>query len=304
MVQIRHVDQEILTKTLKPDTKGTELSTLPVYADEEKIEITNLFAKKFIARSDIKAIQRSNGDYNPVPSKFTRGDLLDHLDGIHTYGHYLLSENNQAKLFVFDLDLDKTDPKHPEITYDLPASKNDVGIWDNWYHGDPRAIWLDRSKVIERDFLKYQLRMSAHMICKAIQDELGIESTVTYTGAKGVHVYGFTGSMQASAVREAADIIIESMRLVPEKGNNFFKFPDESRMGDLFFPSSITVEVFPKQITLDGKTHGNLCRLPLGVNLKNPNDPTFFMDMRSNFGEGSFTPRNALEALTTKNVWA
>lgn len=287
---------------------------LPVYTDEQKSEIANLFAKMFIARPDIKAIQRSNGDYNPVPSRFTKADLLDHQNGVHTYGHYLLSEKNECKLFVFDLDLDKTDPKHPEITYTIPASIDPDGIWQDWYDGDPRNVWLDRSKVAERDFLKYQLRLAAHQICKAIQDELGIPMTVTYTGAKGVHVYGFTGLMAASAVREAADIVIESLRLIPEKGNNFFKFPQEASFKDLgddaesidatYDFGAITAEIFPKQTTLDGKTHGNLVRLPLGVNLKNPKDPTFFMDMRANFGEGCFTPRDAIEALTTKNVWA
>ena len=275
---------------------------LSIYTDEEKSEIANLFAKMFIARPDIKAIQRSNGDYNPVQSRFTKADLLDHQDGVYTYGHYLLSEKNECKLFVFDLDLDKTDPKHPEITYDLPSSKDEADIWQDWYHGDPRNIWLDRSRITERDFLKYQLRVAANQICKAIQDELGIPMAVTYTGAKGVHVYGFTGSMAASAVREAADIVIESLGLVPEKGNNFFKFPKSGRSD--FQPQSITAEVYPKQTTLDGKTHGNLVRLPLGVNLKNPKDPTFFMDMRANYGEQCFTPRNAIDALTTKNIWA
>lgn len=276
---------------------------LPVYTDEQKSEIANLFAKMFIARPDIKAIQRSNGDYNPVPSRFTKADLLDHQNGLHTYGHYLLSEKNECKLLVFDLDLDKTDPKHPEITYSLPASKDADGIWTDWYNGDPRNVWLDRSKAIERDFLKFELRMAAHSICKAIQDELGIPMTVTYTGAKGVHVYGFTGLMAASAVREAADIVIESLCLVPEKGNNFFKFSQNNEI-ETPTTTAITAEIFPKQTTLDGKTHGNLVRLPLGVNLKNPKDPTFFMDMRTDFGEGCFTPRDAIEALTTKNIWA
>jgi hypothetical protein len=274
------------------------------YSDQEKEEIVNLIARLFIARPDIKAIQRSNGDYNPVKSRFTKADLLAHVDGVHTYGHYMLSEKDECKLFVFDLDLDKTDPLKPEITYSLPANKGSDGVWSNWYNGDPRNIWPDRTKLAERDFLKYQLRVAAHTICKAIQDELGIQSTVTYTGSKGVHVYGFTGLMAASGVREAADIVTESLKLVPEKGNNFFKFPDQSKVGDLFFPQAITAEVYPKQTTLDGKTLGNLVRLPLGVNLKNPKDPTFFMDMRSNFGENLFTPRNAIQALTTKNVWA
>lgn len=273
------------------------------YTDIEKDEIANLFAKKFIARPDIKAIQRNNGDYNPVNSRFTKTDLLAHLNNIHTYGHYLLNEKNECKLFVFDLDLDKTDPHHPEIIYPLPTKIGSDGVWYDFENKNPREVWLDYSQREARDFMKYQLRMLAHRITKAVQSELDVQTTVSYTGAKGLHVYGFTGLMPAADVREAAEIVINSVGLVPERGNNFFKYP-ETDTNDLFDPNCITVEVYPKQTTLDGKTHGNLVRLPLGKNLKNPKDPTFFMDMRENFGEMSFTQRHALEALTTENVWA
>ena len=39
------------------------------------------------------------------------------------------------------------------------------------------------------------------------------------------------------------------------------------------------LEVYPKQDSLADKDLGNLLRLPLGRNLKNPADPTFFLDL-------------------------
>jgi hypothetical protein len=59
--------------------------------------------------------------------------------------------------------------------------------------------------------------------------------------------------------------------------------------------------VFPKQDSLAGKDLGNLMRLPLGRNLKNPKDPTFFIDMTTPMGVMS--PIDPVYALTTETPW-
>jgi hypothetical protein len=273
-------------------------------ADQTRVT-ANLLASKFIARPDVKAIQRSNGDYNPVDKPFTRADIEAHLRGEVTYGHYLLNPDGQCKLFVFDIDLDKWDKLHPERNEYLraPTQIDTDGVFTNWMPCDPRDVWLDRSRRIERLYFKYQLRMMASSLASAIASELDIQVACTYTGAKGLHVYGFTGLMPASDVRDGANLVIESLdTFETHRGNNFFKHKWYGEDENSF--QCLTLEVFPKQVTLDGKGYGNLCRLPLGRNLKNPKDPTFFLDFRSNFSDNALMPRNAVDALTCASYWS
>jgi hypothetical protein len=272
--------------------------------DKTNREIAKLFASKFIARPDIKAIQRSNGEYNPVDSKFTMDDLLAHVEGRSTYGHYLLNTDSECKLFAFDIDLDKLDLKDgtPITDHYIPTSCEN-GVYGSWIVGNPREVWLDRSQRIARAYFKSQLRTVASMLARTIISQLEIPAAVAYSGSKGVHVYGFTGLMKAQDVREGAGIVLDELdRFEYTKGNNFVRHRRVDLESGLIDPEAsfdgITIEVFPKQVTLDGKTHGNLLRLPLGRNLKNPKDPTFFLDLRSNFGEAAFTPRDPVEALT------
>lgn len=286
---------------------------------EQQKEVAKLFAAKFIARSDVKAIQRSNGDYNPhvdregnlLPgSGFAMQDLLNHISGSATYGHYLLNKDSQCKLFVFDIDLDKPDPQRPE-TYDqlvLPTDVDSDGVWCNFAPCNPREVWLDRSKTLARNYLKFQLRMMANTLAAAIHKELEIPVAAAYTGNKGVHVYGFTGLMPAADVRDGAMMVLDSLgTYAPSKGQNFFKHKPvatgDSIIDEELSYQCMTVEVFPKQVSLEGKTYGNLCRLPLGKNQKNPQDPTFFLDFRGNIGSQSFMQRDPIDALTTTDYW-
>jgi len=273
---------------------------------DQDILVTNSLAGLFIARPDIKAIQRSGGEYNPVESPFTRADLLAHVSGEYTYGHYLLNRDNETKLMVFDIDLNKSTPEK-NIFWNIPTSSTD-GVWGDFVPGDPREIWRDRSATVARSYFKYQLRLLAETLAGAVSKELGVKVAATYTGCKGVHVYGFTGKMQAADVRDGAQIVLDSLGCFEAaRGNAFYKHVSVNEQDGTFSPEmsfdGITVEVFPKQTTLDGKTHGNLVRLPLGRNLKNPNDPTFFLDFRTAMADG-LVPRNPVEALTAADYWA
>lgn len=272
---------------------------------EKTTQTANLLANKFIARSDVKAVQRTNGDYNPIDKPFTRRDIEAHLHSEVTYGHYLLNAHSQCKLFVFDIDLDKWDTVHPENNEYLraPSEVDSDGVWKNFAPCDPRAVWLDRSKKVERQYFKYQLRMMTEILAVKIYKDLALPVAAAYTGSKGTHVYGFTGLMPALDVRDGASIVLESLdRFEPHRGNNFFKHKNTG--DDEASYQCLTLEVFPKQVTLDGKGYGNLCRLPLGKNLKNPGDPTFFLDFRANYGDQCFTPRDAVDALTCVNYWS
>lgn len=289
-------------------------------------DLAGLLAQKFIARTDVKARQTAKGDYMPVQhcpvcrrsycsheeakvrEGWKRSDINAHLAGQVTYGHYLLSPKDECKFFVFDIDLIKeigSGPDRYRFTSD-PAEdpyndKNEyLGGLVDYY---PREVWLNRAHP-SRDWLKIQLKLVAHELARKIQDELGLQAAVTYTGAKGMHVYGFTGLIPAKDAREGAQIILDSLAeshlggVMPHRGENFFRFSNQDPING---QPNVEIEMFPKQGSLDGKDLGNLCRLPLGVNLKNPKDPTFFVDMTTDMM--TLKPVDPVWALTTSDVF-
>lgn len=274
--------------------------------------LSNLLAKKFIARTDVKAVQYSNGKWSPhqefnsetgkhdgsrIP--WRREDLEAHLTAKKTFGHYLLNTEGRCKLFAFDIDLEKQGwlPTLP-----LGAKDGTTDAFSPWAESfqevkDLRAAWLDRSHP-GRYWMKYQFKMLAHMLLRGIEENLEIPALAAYSGGKGVHVYGFTGLISADDAREGAQIVLDAIgEFKPLRGEHFFRHANEDRLEG--YPN-LTIEVFPKQRSLDGKDLGNLMRLPLGRNLKST-DPTFFIDMRTPMGV--MKPRDAKEALTARSPW-
>lgn len=257
-------------------------------------ELANLFAKKFIARPDVKAIQHSDGSWSPhtktgkrdgerIP--WNRTDLIHHIEGDRTFGHYLLNTDNRCKLFAFDVDLEKSGT--------LPLFEPKDEAPDEFAEvADLRAAWQDRSHV-GRAHMKLDFKRMAHMLLRSIEEDLTIPCAAAYSGAKGIHVYAFTGLIPADEAREGAQIVLDTIgNFKAVRGDNFFKHED--------FPN-LSIEVFPKQGSLQGKDLGNLMRLPLGRNLKNPKDPTFFLDMNAPLGV--FKPKDPVRALTVENPW-
>lgn len=286
-------------------------------------DIAKLLASKFIARSDVKARQKSNGEYNPTVDRDSRGNvtklygfdmgsLLEHLGEVATYGHYLLNTDNQCKLFAFDIDLDEPDTdKEGNVTKPrwLPHNRDSDGVYGLFANANPREEWKNRANQVGRSYMKTQLRTVAHMLMREIHGQFGIPTAMAYSGAKGVHVYGFTGLGPAKEVREGADIILRSTGLFESYlGNNFWKHVviqnDHGNVDHEASLDCLTIEVFPKQTTIQSGGFGNLMRLPLGRNLKNLKDPCFFLDARTDFGENALTPRDAYEALTVADQWA
>lgn len=291
-------------------------------------DVAGLLAKTFIARTDVKAAQNSSGEYMPVqhcPScnrgycgheepkvrdGWKRADIEAHLAREKTYGHYLLSQEDKCKLFAFDIDLDKPDlwtKLDPAIKavypYPYEVGVDSAQLYTEVREFDPRAAWLDRAHPA-RTWMKYQLKTVAHALMSAIQRELELPTACAYTGAKGLHVYGLTGLMSAKDVREGAQIVIDSMKethlgpLTAVKGDCFFRFDNQDPVDG---QPNLTIEMFPKQDNLDGKDLGNLMRLPLGRNLKNPKDPTFFVDMTAALND--IRPLDPITALTSGNCF-
>lgn len=263
-------------------------------------DLAGLIAKRFIQRRDVKAVQMSNGIYVPdrelkrpaehEPFGFKGRHLAAHLDGTATYGHYLLDSDSQARMFALDIDLRK---EHWEEGKELHWCRLPTHFGDDVSNEEfdahvqpvpcsPRDVWQNRREVEARAWFKYQMGMIGRRFAAIITKELQIDCAVSYSGHKGIHVYGFTGPMPAHEVRAAALLVLDlSDEWELEKGQHFFKHKiDDPFMG---YPA-FSVETFPKQDSLDGKDLGNLMRLPLGRNLKSP-DPTFFLDLKTAPGD-------------------
>lgn len=278
-------------------------------------ELAKLYAKKFIQRRDVKAVQADRpggkldtGDWFP-DSKITRQNsphqptgwnmdhLLAHIEGERTYGHYLLDQEDKCKLFAFDIDLNKEGSwvKLPDWNA-LPEFVKQEDE-DKWIEAqiivsegiNPLELWHSRKRSAQdaRTWYKYQMKHIAHILAVSIEN-MGFETAVAYSGNKGVHVYGFTGAMDASEVRDAAMIALDmSGEFESVRGKNFFQHKNDDPVHGF---QNFTVEVFPKQTSLSGSGYGNLMRLPLGVNHKHPDHPTFFVDMTTPLGQ--FTPHS------------
>jgi hypothetical protein len=263
---------------------------------EDVAALSNLLASKFIARPGIRARQLANGEWRPErDNKFDRASLAAHLTKQVTYGHYMMNTDDKVKLFALDLDL--------KTTGRLPARTGITGQWSNYQAENPREHWMSRAKGPARDMLKYQMKLLAHELARVVQKELDIPVAVAYSGSKGLHVYGFTGLISGQLAREGALAVLDATdRWEIVRGKNFFG--TKERNADLSPDQTFEqfeVEVYPKQETLADKDLGNLMRLPLGVNLKSPKDPTFFVDMRTPMTD--LSPRNAIESLTTDDPW-
>lgn len=228
---------------------------------DEALPLDALIGKLFIERRDVKAIQKQGGVYNPVKSKFTRTDIQDHLSAKHTYGHYLIDPTtNNCRIFCFDIDL--CDGYRQEF----------------------------RSKDEERiGWLTAELRCFGQGLAAKIEELLEIDTVQVFSGNKGVHVYGLTGSIPAKTAREAAYGVLTSWdsTMKPKRGDQFWQLPA--------YPE-LEVEVFPKQDTV-GEGYGNLLRLPLGVNQKSGR-PSFIYDTTAPLWD--FVPVDPLEALSEK----
>lgn len=257
-------------------------------------ELAMLFARRFIQRRDVKAIQlafpdkviytpdiklENPGRYGPIG--FGMNHLYQHLRGEATYGHYLLDNDSKCRMFAFDIDLEKEGFYLPDYPF---QEGMDEKAWEAYVSTpipfNPRDSWPDRSHA-GRAWLKSQMGTLARRFCAAIEKEAGLPCAAAYSGSKGIHVYGFTKQMPAQEVRNAAIYILESMDdWTLYRGQSIYQHKiEDPNLGYRNF----TVEVFPKQESLDGKDLGNLMRLPLGRNLKS-NDPCFFLDLTTPIG--------------------
>lgn len=261
------------------------------------LELEDALISRFIARPDAVAQQASNGDWHPLREfnretqrydgplvGWSRDILRTHLSGSKTYGHYMLDQNNFVQLIAFDIDL-----KQRGI---LPFSYDENGYSD-FAECDLRQVWADRLFVTPRTYIKTQFRTLSSWLAAITWKELEIPVATAFSGNKGVHVYGFTGPIQASDARLGGNLVMETTQIF-KLTRGSFEWSTEEADFNIF-----TIEVFPKQDEQSG--FGNLMALPLGVNQKAPENPKMFLDLCAPMNE--FRPVDPLRALTTTNPW-
>lgn len=257
-------------------------------------ELVKLLGTKFIQRKDVKAFQREDGAWFPDRTKFTMQDFADHLEGRKTLGHYMLDQDGYCKLFAFDLDLVKharncteTTCKGCAVTFAnlVPDDNGNPQAQDEPLVGIPREMYYAGSPAL--DTLTINLRCLAEGLALKI-DKIGVPVAVATSGHKGLHVYGFTGSIPAEAARQLALNVLEELSVFePFRGQNFWRHK--------FAYEVLDIEVFPKQGSLEGKDLGNLMKLPLGVH-RVTGQRAEFISMKSGYSRlVSMDPTRALD---------
>jgi len=249
-----------------------------------------LLGKRFLQRRDAKAIQHPNGAWTPVTVSrdndtlvpWKLADLEAHVAGKATMGHYLVGLDDTCKLFAFDLDLTK------EGSW---ISLKEDEIMGGFQPINPREAWLTKDHPAN-EWLGLQLRCMAEALAmKTVRLYDGdIQVAISYSGGKGLHVYGFFAEpVPASDARGTAREILNSFHCFePTRGENFFK-----HTGGVY--QNIDIEVFPKQDSLEGKKLGNLMALPLGIHAKTGRKK-FFLDCRVGYNKYlKLDPMTALE---------
>lgn len=261
-------------------------------------ELIALIAKRFIQRRDVYAQQISDGTWRPVTEPIRKPQVAAHLNSEVSNGHYLLDADSQCKFFAFDIDLNKAgfwplgydrleDPANGDPWCEAPVA----------HEFNPREAWRNRAHP-SRAFQKNQMRMLAEMLANTTRKMLELPVAVTYSGYKGLHVYGFTGSLPAVQVREGAQIVLDALGCFePSRGKAFWAHKNTDPIDGYV---NLSVEVFPKQTELSDGGYGNLMSLPLGKS--SHGDPRFFVDLRAPMAQ--LVPDDPKRVLLSGNPWS
>lgn len=251
--------------------------------------LINSLSKLLISQPALYARQSAAGAYHPVTDPtgteylpWRRSALREHLAGTATYGHYAV-EGNQSKFFAFDIDL-KTKAKIftvPDLTQ-APDNSREMEAWlDKFslaYDANPRKMWAEFAPNDQaRLWFEWQMRTMAEIFKYAIESTLGIPTLSSYSGSKGMHVYGFPSpgeKLPAKDLRAAGRAVIDSMGHYWQAKNDsgIFWFNSQDPCLGLF-----DIELFPKQDQVDEGGMGNLMRMELGIHQKS-RKPGFFID--------------------------
>ena len=86
----------------------------------------------FVGRMTAFAEQLPTGAYLPIQRPFTRDDLRSHLEQQHTYGFYLIREDNHVKVCCFDVDMEGAPLEEAyDVALDIRRALRREGVRDN-----------------------------------------------------------------------------------------------------------------------------------------------------------------------------
>lgn len=274
------------------------------YTPEQVNYLAAYLAKTFISRKDVKAEQmpfHKGSAYRPIHEPWKMSDLKAHVRGEKTFGHYLLNQESMVKFIAFDVDLEKQGTycdwsfENQEEFFEA-SQRHGIGTEEYFEFHDfnPRESWLDHSHVA-RPWMTYQMRLLAGALSHAAKS-MDLKTFATYSGSKGIHVYGIFGEPVPAEIARAVAMeildkapgkVMPGLKFTQTRGKNFYHLAPDWDLGpehiaslshfDLF--DNFTVEVFPKQDHIEPLRLGNLMRLEFGKNLKAPDEPTFVIDM-------------------------
>jgi hypothetical protein len=231
--------------------------------------LIGLMGQRLIARKDVKSWQGNDcqlyldkcepcrkADPSPhCPHRpMTLSDFEAHLAGTHTLGHYVVRPgDNVCKFFAYDLDLVQPGPQEAPMRFDRDGNPTEF---------NPREAILNPEAPGYRDCV-IGLRVLADGLAYRINRMLGISVALEWSGAKGIHVYGFTGEIPAETAQKMAFQILEGFSVFQQyRGKYFWRHVDPSPEA---FEQLVTIEVFPKQDAVENGGYGNLMKLPLGI---------------------------------------
>lgn len=247
--------------------------------------LERLILDAFVARDDVYARQGLDGAYMPVYQPLNEATVERHLRAEESVGHYLATTEGITKVVALDVDLEPSGvwmqyPEPYEYPMDLAGAELDQWMAQHVrvHAAHPRDDWRNRAHP-GRAWYKEMLRTCGEYLARAMETQLGIPTLISYSGSKGIHVYGLTSGVHVSDAKAGAELALHEAgryfggEFAPLRGKNFYQID-----GGPPWAQSFAVETFPKQDSMEGKKLGNLMRLPLGKHLKNPSDPTFFVD--------------------------
>lgn len=247
-------------------------------------ETANKLAKLFIARRDVKAIQRTEADggqWFASRKELTLDDFKTHLfEKRGCLGTYLLDKKSRVKFVAFDIDL--TGEGAYFVIKDLPETEEQYKAMEAEYANYPVAggemdldyrtgPWEATLHDPDNDgyrWVRSHLRVLIESLCEKVEDQLDLPAVPVVTGG-GAHVLVPFGERVAAAdARAAAHGVMESVCGFQRSSENFYSnAPDLDNRDDKNKPigETITIEVFPKQDRLPSpENFGNLIRLPFG----------------------------------------
>lgn len=230
----------------------------------DETDLAKLLGKRFLQRRETKARQFPDGHYEPIHEPWRLDDLLDHIAGRATWGHYLIDDANLCRVAAFDIDLRSAGQWRPDYNSEY------IDI-------EPRKVWTDRRHEAHAD-LRLQLRCLAEGLALRAQRHTSLEVAVSYSGCKGVHVYVFFPTpVPAVVARKTLEEVLESFDCFDRyRGDHLWRHRDGYR--------ALEIEVFPKQDEVKAGGLGNLMRLPLGVH-KKTGSRSFFVNLKSGYDE-------------------